>query len=134
MRRKRARVLIVDDHEAVAEALASLINDERDMRVVGTAGSVAESITRATELQPDVVLLDFRLPDGTGADAGNVIHQDHPQTKLIFVTRDDTTAARMAAINAGASAFIHKSQAASKVVDAIRVVVGDGRLVNPEAG
>ena len=134
MSRKPARVLIVDDHEAVAEALASLINDERDMRVVGTAGSVAESITRVTELQPDVVLLDFRLPDGTGADAGNVIHQDHPQTKLIFVTRDDTTAARMAAIDAGASAFIHKSQAASKVVDAIRVVVGGGRLVNPEAG
>jgi DNA-binding NarL/FixJ family response regulator len=133
MSRKPARILIVDDHAAVAEALASLINDERDMKVVGTATSVAESIARVTELDPDVVLMDFRLPDGTGADAGSVIHQDHPQTKLIFVTRDDTAAARVAAIDAGASAFIHKSQAASKVVDAIRIVVGGGHLVTRES-
>jgi two-component system, NarL family, response regulator DevR len=132
MSRRPARVLIVDDHEAVAEALASLINDERDMRVVGTAGSVAESIMRVSELEPDVVLLDFRLPDGTGADAGSVIQQDRPQTKLIFVTRDNTTAARTAAINAGASGFIHKSQAAARVVDAIRIAVGGVRQVNPE--
>jgi PleD family two-component response regulator len=59
------RVLIVEDHPVVAEGLAALINHQDDMKVVGQAGSVAECIPAAAELRPDVVLLDFRLPDDT---------------------------------------------------------------------
>jgi DNA-binding NarL/FixJ family response regulator len=103
---KPARVLVVDDHPAVADALTALINDERDMKVVGIAGSVAESVARATEYEPDIVLLDFQLPDGTGADAASVIRRNHPETKLIFVTRDGSVRARLAAASVGASAFI----------------------------
>lgn len=121
-----ARILIVEDHPAVAEVLASLINDQVDMKVVGTAASVSESVSRAMELAPDVVLLDFQLPDGTGADAASLIRQDHPKAKLIFVTRDDSEAVRQAAARAGASAFIHKSRAAAMVVDAIRAVTHQG--------
>ena len=54
-----ARVLIVEDHQVVADGLAALINDQKDMTVVGQAGSVSEAIARATELSPDVVLMDF---------------------------------------------------------------------------
>jgi len=61
VKRERARVLIVEDHQVVAEGLAALINDQKDMTVVGSAGSVAESILRATELGPDIVLMDFCL-------------------------------------------------------------------------
>ncbi|HYM97402.1 MAG TPA: response regulator transcription factor [Candidatus Sulfotelmatobacter sp.] len=127
----KTRVLIVEDHQVVAEGLAALINDQDDMAVVGTAGSVAESITRATELSPDVVLMDFRLGDGTGADAGVAVRQVRPETKLIFLTREDGDAARFAALEAGASAFIHKSRAAQEVVEAIRVVAGGGTLFTP---
>ena len=63
------RVLIVEDHLVVAEGLAALINDQDDMRVVGNVGTVADSVTAAAQLNPDVVLLDFRLPDGSGPDA-----------------------------------------------------------------
>jgi two-component system response regulator DevR len=127
----RARVLIVEDHQVVAEGLAALINDQEDMVVVGQAGSVSEAVSRAVELSPDVVLMDFRLTDGTGADAGTGIRQVRPETKLIFLTREDSDAVRFAAIEAGASAFIHKSKAASEVVEAIRTVAGGGTLFTP---
>lgn len=131
MKRERARVLVVEDHQVVAEGLAALINDQKDMVVVGQAGSVAESIDRAEELEPDIVLMDFRLTDGTGADAGVGIRRVRPEAKLIFLTREDTDAARFAALEAGAAAFIHKSRAAQEVVDAIRTVAAGGTLITP---
>jgi DNA-binding NarL/FixJ family response regulator len=131
MQQTVARILIVEDHQVVAEGLAALINDQKDMTVVGNVGSVAESISSVSELNPDVVLMDFRLTDGTGAEAGAGIRQVRPDTKLIFLTREDSDAARFAAIEAGASAFIHKSRAASEVVDAIRVVASGGTLFTP---
>jgi DNA-binding NarL/FixJ family response regulator len=92
---------------------------------------VSESIARTVETSPDVVLMDFRLTDGTGADAGAGIRHVRPETKLIFLTREDSDAARFAALESGASAFIHKSRAAAEVVDAIRVVAGGGTLITP---
>ena len=127
------RVLIVEDHQVVAEGLGALLNDQDDMTVVGKVGSVGEAINLAAELSPDVVILDFRLTDGTGADAGSGIRQIRPNTKLIFLTREDGDGARFAALEAGASAFIHKSRAASEVVDAIRTVAGGGTLITPRA-
>lgn len=117
----------------VAEGLAALINDQSDMRVVGSAGSVADSITRTAELEPDVILIDFRLTDGTGADAAAAIRQLRPEAKLVFLTREDTDSARFAALEAGASAFIHKSRAAQEVVDAIRTVAQGGTLFTPRS-
>ena len=125
------RVLIVEDHQVVADGLAALLNDQPDMAVVGSAASVADSIVRTQELKPDVVLVDFRLTDGTGADAGVGIRQVRPDTKLIFLTREDSDSARFAAIEAGASAFIHKSRAAAEVVEAIRTVAAGGTLFTP---
>ena len=131
MKSAPTRVLIVEDHQVVAEGLAALINDQVDMSVVGTAGSVAESVARAAELKPDLVLVDFRLTDGTGADAAMGIKLIRPDTKLIFLTREDSDAARFAALEAGASAFIHKSRAAQEVVEAIRTVAQGGSLFTP---
>ena len=125
------RVLIVEDHRVVAEGMAALINHQSDMKVVGEAGSVAETFSLAAELGPDVVLLDFRLPDGTGAEAAAAIREVRPEAKMIFLTREDTEAARFAAVQSGASAFIHKSKAASEVVDAIRDVARGRMLITP---
>ncbi len=131
MSQNQIRVLIVEDHQVVADGLSALLNDQPDMTVVGSAASVAESVARAEDLKPDVAVVDFRLTDGTGADAGLGIRQVRPDTKLIFLTREDSDAARFAAIEAGASAFIHKSQAASEVVNAIRTVAAGGTLFTP---
>ena len=115
----------------VAEGLAALINHQPDMQVVGEAASVAECVAAAADLGPDVVLLDFRLPDGTGAEATAALRQVRPEAKVIFLTREDTDAARFAAVQSGASAFIHKSRAASEVVGAIRDVARGRMLITP---
>ena len=115
----------------MAEGLAALINDQTDMKVVGNVGTVADSSTAAAELNPDVVLLDFRLPDGTGPDAAAAIRTIRPAAKMIFLTREDTDAARFAAVQSGASAFLHKSRAAAEVVAAIRDVARGKMLITP---
>ena len=125
------RVLIVEDHRVVAEGLSALINDQADMKVVGNVGTVAESVTAATELDPDIVLLDFHLPDGTGPDAAAAIRGVRPAAKMIFLTREDTEGARFAAVQSGASAFLHKSRAAAEVVAAIRDVARGKILITP---
>ena len=101
------------------------------MKVVGNVGTVAETVPAATELNPDVALLDFRLPDGSGPDAAAAIRAVRPATKMIFLTREDTEAARFAAVQSGASAFLHKSRAAAEVVSAIRDVARGKMLITP---
>ena len=115
----------------VAEGLTALINAQADMKVVASVGSVAECINAATEVNADVALLDFRLPDGSGPDAAAAIRTVRPATKMIFLTREDSDAARFAAVQSGASAFIHKSQAAAEVVSAIRDVARGKMLITP---
>lgn len=127
------RVLIVEDHQIVADGLRALLNDQKDMTVVGMVGSVGESAAKALELLPDIVLLDFRLNDGTGADAAAAIRRVAPNAKHIFLTREDSDVARFAALESGASGFIHKSRAAGEVVDAIRKVAAGGTLITPSA-
>ena len=125
------RILIVEDHRVVAEGLAALINQQADMHVVGNVGTVAESVAAAAEVNPDVVLLDFRLPDGLAPDAAAAIRSVRPAAKMIFLTREDTDAARFAAVQSGASAFLHKSRAAAEVVGAVRDVARGKMLITP---
>lgn len=127
------RVLIVEDHQVVADGLAALLGDQADITIVGSAPSVAESLVLAADSAPDVLLLDFRLPDGTGAEAAARIRELRPEVKLIFLSRVDSDAARMAAVEVGASAYLHKSHAASEVVDAIRHVARGGNLMTPQS-
>jgi two-component system response regulator DevR len=123
--------MIVEDHQVVTDGLAALLEDQPDMIVVGSASSLAESVERAAEQAPDVLLLDFRLPDGTGAQAGARIRELRPDVKLIFLSRDDSDTVRLAAMEAGASAFVHKSRAAAEVMDAIRAVASGRNLFTP---
>jgi two-component system, NarL family, response regulator DevR len=125
------RVLVVEDHRVVAEGLAALINDQDDMQVVGSVSSVAEVAGAASQLDPEIVLIDFRLPDGTGPDAAAAVRSIRPAAKMIFLTREDTDAARFAAVQSGASAFVHKSRAAAEVVAAIRDVARGKMLITP---
>jgi DNA-binding NarL/FixJ family response regulator len=125
--------MVVENHQVVADGLTELLNAHSDMVVVGGAGTVGEAVTRAAELKPDIVLADFRLPDGTGADAVAAIRQFTPDARFIFLTREEGDGARLAALECGASGFIHKSRGAEEIVDAIRIVAGGGSLFTPEA-
>ena len=125
------RVMVVENHQVVSDGLEALVSDQPDMVMIGTAGSVAEAIAQARELAPDIVLLDFRLPDGTGAEAGMRIRELLSETRLIFLSRDDSEAAQVAAIEAGASAFVHKSRGADEVIETIRLVSQGQNLITP---
>jgi two-component system nitrate/nitrite response regulator NarL len=125
------RVLIVDDHQVVADGLAALLDDQPDIKVVGSTGTVTGAISSAEELSPDVVILDLRLSDGTAADAAFGIRQVRKDARLIFLTRDDSEAAHFMALEAAASAFIHKSRAAAEVIDAVRKVAAGETLIAP---
>jgi DNA-binding NarL/FixJ family response regulator len=127
----RTRILIVDDHQIVAEALAALLNQQDDMFVAGSAGSVEESALLAAELCPDILIVDFRLSDGTGSDAVLAMRAIGCEAKVIFLSRDDGEGARYAAVEAGASAFIHKSRASAELIEAVRTVAGGGSLIDP---
>ncbi len=124
-------MLIVDDHQLVSDGLGLLLDGEPDMEVCGYGRSVAEAIRLVDDWDPDLVVMDFHLPDGTGLDAALAIRRVRPEVRFVFLTRDDSVTARIAAVEAGAGAFVHKSRAASDLIDAVRQV-GNGRsLITP---
>lgn len=125
------RILIGENHRIEAEGLAALFNYQPDMVVVAIAGSVAEARTGAADLRPDVVILDCLLKDGTGQDAAVGIREAGCGAKLIFLSRDDSVAAHLMAVSAGASAFIHKSREPAELIDAVRQVAAGGTLITP---
>jgi DNA-binding NarL/FixJ family response regulator len=112
------RVLLVDDHELIRQGLARAFARDEDMRVVGQAGSVAEALTAFGELQPDVVVTDLQLADGTGLDVIRAIRRQSGTTGLVMLTMHTGDDQLFAAMQAGASAFVGKDSPATEVVRA----------------
>ena len=113
-------VLLVEDHVLVAEGLAAMLNATGDVRVVGTATTAADAVRLAAEEQPAVVVMDSHLPDGAGADVAGRIREQQPQVAIVFLSADESEAAMIAAVRAGASAYLPKSRATADVVEAVR--------------
>ena len=114
------RVLIVEDHPVVAEGLSSLLEDYPDLSVVGSAASVGGVVAVIEELAPDVAVIDFHLPDGTGADAADHIRERSPSTAMVFLSADGSDERVLAAIESGASSYLLKSATGKEIVHAIR--------------
>ena len=125
------RVVIVENHQLVSESLGLLLDGQRDMQVVGKATSVGEAGALPPHLSPDVVVMDFHLDDGTGHDAALAMRDSFPNARFVFLSRDDSDDARLAAVEAGASAYLHKSSAASEVIASIRKVAQGMSLITP---
>ncbi|UGY90959.1 response regulator [Streptomyces gobiensis] len=114
------KVLIVEDHRAVAEGLWALLAEYSGLTVVGWADSVAGVPPAAAELAPDVALIDFRLSDGTGADAAAHIRANDPSTAIVFLSADTSDDALLAAVEAGACGYLLKSASGDEIAGAIR--------------
>jgi DNA-binding NarL/FixJ family response regulator len=127
----RITVLIVEDHQVVAEALASLLSAEPDLVVLGSAGTVKEAVASASALVPDVVLLDWRLSDGTGAEAAIGIRAGAPASAILFLSADDSEETMLAALEAGANGYLTKSTAGDRLVEAVRGAAAGEMLVPP---
>jgi DNA-binding NarL/FixJ family response regulator len=116
------KIVIVDDHVLFREGLAAIIRSESDLKIVGQAGSVAEAIETVKALKPDMVLMDFGLPDGTGADATRAILHEHPECKVVFLTMSEEDDDLIAAIRSGAKGYLLKNMHPSKLVSSLRSV------------
>jgi two-component system response regulator DevR len=113
------RVLLVDDQQLLTDSLARLLAAEPDIEVVGVAATVAEAKARSRE-RMDVVLMDYRLPDGTGAEAARAIKARWPTARIVMLTaiNDDETV--LESIQAGADGYLTKDRAVEDVVAAVR--------------
>lgn len=114
------RVLIVDDHALFREGLVSLLSAQPDFQVVGQAGSVREAIVAARDLRPDLVLMDFGLPDGTGLEATRAILAEQPQIQMVFLTIHEDDERLFAAIRSGAKGYLLKDVPMAKLLAYLR--------------
>lgn len=116
------RIIIVDDHVLVREGLAAMIRSEPDIEIVGLAGTVREAVELARQVRPEIVLMDFSLPDGSGVDATRLILGELPECKIIFLTIHDDDASLFAGIRSGAKGYLLKNIRPAKLVAALRAV------------
>lgn len=116
----KIRLLIVEDHVIMREGLVSLLMSQSDFEVIGEAGTVADAISLSRELKPDLILMDYGLPDGTGLDATRAILGENPEINIVFLTVHEADDDLYAAIRYGAKGYLLKNIAVGKMVEALR--------------
>ena len=125
------RILIADDHEVVRIGLAALLDGQAGLSVVAQAASGAEAVRLARRHRPDVVVMDIRMPDGSGIDACRAITDDAGQIPVIMLTSHADSDALFDAIDAGASGYVLKQVGSRELIEAVRTVAGGGSLLDP---
>ena len=116
------RLLVVDDHEVVRQGLVALLDRRPGFQVVAEAGTVEESIAQARLHQPDIVVMDVRLPDGSGIEATREIRAELPATRVVMLTSYPDEEAVLSAIIAGASGYLLKQVRGRDLVSALEAV------------
>ena len=124
------RLFLVEDHQAVREALALALGRKPGFSVVGTAGSIRE-VLEARGVRPDLAIVDYHLPDGTGADAGRQIGARWPGTRIVMLTAGATEDEIIAAVRAGADAFLTKGESLTRIVEVIRATMAGDPSISP---
>ena len=131
MTTEKTRIMICDDHEVVREGLRGLISRQESMTVVGEAGTVAEAIEAAARSKPDVVIMDVRLPDGSGVEACRAIRDARSETRVIMLTSYADDEALFASIIAGASGYLLKDTPPGELLAGIRIIAAGEALLAP---
>lgn len=126
------RVLCVDDHPLVRKGIASILGNEPDMKLVGEAGDGKEALAMFDAHQPDVTLMDLRMPNMDGIEAARQIRADYPDARIIALTSFDGDQEIYRALEAGVSGYLLKEMVHTEVVRAIRQVHAGKRLMPPE--
>ena len=128
------RVLIVDDHAVVRSGLRLLLAAEADIEPVGEAGTAKDAVFQARTLDPDVILMDVVLPDGSGIETVPQLLHEHPDVKVLVLSMQDDPQYVRQAFASGASGYVLKEAADAELVAAIREVARGGRYVHPTLG
>ena len=128
---RRLRLLVVDDHEVVRQGLVALPDRRAGFEVVAEAGTVAEAVEQARRFEPDIVVMDVRLPDGSGIEACREIRARRPGTRVVMLTSFPDEEAVLSAIVAGASGYLLKQIRARDLVAALETVGRGESLLDP---
>jgi two-component system, NarL family, response regulator DevR len=130
---RKIRLLLVDDHQVVRVGLRTLLNKEPIIHIVGEAGTAADAVAEAVRLKPDLVLMDVRLPDGTGIEACREIRSDCPKTRVLFLTSYADHDAVIATITAGADGYILKEIDLEGLIRSIKSVMSGQSILDMSA-
>ena len=125
------RLLVVDDHEVVRQGLVSLLERREHFQVVAEAGTAAEAVEMTRKFEPDLVVMDVRLPDGSGIEACREIRSEFPQTRVVILTSYPDEEAVLSAIIAGASGYLLKQIRSRDLISALESVGRGESLLDP---
>jgi DNA-binding NarL/FixJ family response regulator len=125
------RIFLVDDHEVVRRGVRDMLEAEDDFEVVGEAGTVEEALNRIHAVEPDVAVLDVRLPDGSGVELCRELRSNHPSIACLMLTSFDDDEALFEAIVAGAAGYVLKQVKGNDIVNAVRKVGSGASLLDP---
>lgn len=120
----RIRVFSVDDNPLIRDGIAMVINSQPDMIMIGEASGGTEALQNFRELQPDVTLMDLRLPNESGIDVMNAIRNEFPHAIIVMLTTYEDDIETQRALKAGANGCLFKSMTPREIVGAIRRVLG----------
>ena len=129
---KKIRILLADDHLVVRMGIASILSFEKDMEVVGETDNGADAVRLATELKPDVVLMDLKMPQLSGSDATLQIHAAAPNVKILILTTFGTSAELKKAVDGGAAGALLKNSSQAEIIEAIRKVMSGQSVMSSE--
>ena len=115
----QTRILVVDDYAPWRDQLRSILETRPEWNIIGEASDGREAVEKATELQPDIILLDVGMPYLNGIEAAKIIHQRCPKSKIVFVTQDGDSDIRNSAMRVGAAAYVLKTSADRELLEAI---------------
>jgi DNA-binding NarL/FixJ family response regulator len=124
-------VFVLDDHDVVRRGLKDLLEAGGDIEVVGEAGSAIEARSRIPQAEPDVVLLDVRLADGSGVEVCREVRSQHPGIKCVMFSAFDDEVTVVESILAGASGYVLKEIKGGDIVNAVRTIASGESLFEP---
>lgn len=126
------KILIVDDHALFREGLASVLKADPDFEVCGQAGTLVEAVALAREIQPEMILMDYGLPDGTGAEATRTILSAVPTCRVVFVTVHMDDDELFDAIRSGAKGYLLKNVPITTLLQDLRTIKDGGAVLSPQ--
>ena len=125
------RILVADDHPVVRDGIRSMLSGVPDFEVVGEAASGPEAVARVRETDPDVVVMDLRMPGGGGVDAVRALRAAGARARVLVLTTYDTDSETVAAIEAGATGYLLKDTPAERLFDAVRSTAAGETVLSP---
>ena len=128
---ERIRVLVADDHPVFRYGMRALISSDPDTELVGEATDGEEAVARALELRPDVILMDFDMPEMDGIEATRKILEARPNTRILMVTMSEDDESVVAAVRAGARGYVLKDAEGEQMLLAIRAAAGGEAIFSP---